>query len=347
MTLLRRYRTLVILILMTLALTGLYALNRPESSKQYQSTRDAYVQADLTRVAAQVAGQIQRVVVEENQVVRAGDLLVEIDDSDIRTKLEEARAGMAQAAADIVSLQAQIARQDSRIQQAQAQLDADQAAVMLAQQERDRYLNLRTRGAGTVQSLQRAEAELAASRATLVGDQAAYSAAQQALEVLQANLAKAQATQNIAQARLDAAELALSHTRITAPVSGTVAQKVVRPGGYMKIGETLLTLVPLDNLYITANFRETQIARMRPGQPVSFTVDALPNITLAGRVESLGPASSVSFSAIQPHNASGNFTKIVQRLPVRIAVEPGQPNVGRLKVGMSVIPEVNTGNDRL
>ena len=109
----------------------------------------------------------------------------------------------------------------------------------------------------------------------------------------------------------------------------------------------VLTLGPLEDLYITANFRETQIARLRPGQPVSFTVDALPNITLAGRVESLGPASSVSFSAIQPHNATGNFTKIVQRLPVRIAVEPGQPNARRLKVGMSVIPDVNTGNDRL
>lgn len=344
MTSLRPFRILAILVLLILAAAGFYTLNRPESAATHQSTNDAYVQADLTRVAPQIAGRIRRVLVEENQPVRAGDPLAEIDHRDARIKVEEARAGLAQAAAEVVSLQARIARQASTIDQARAQLGADRAAVTLARQERQRYRNLADRGAGTVQALQRAEAELASKRAALAGDQAAYSAARQEREVQQADLQQAKAAQNTAQAKLDAAELALSYTHIVAPVNGTVAQKVVRSGAYVNIGETLLTLVPLDRLYITASFRETQIAQMHPGQPVHFTVDALPDVTLTGKVDSLGPASSVSFSPIPPHNATGNFTKIVQRLPVRIAVDPEQSNAKRLKVGMSVVPEVDTSH---
>jgi len=338
----RLFRLLAVLAILILAGIGFHLLNRPESAAGEQSTTDAYVQADLTRVSPQIAGRVGKVLVEENQAVRAGEPLVEIDDRDARIQVEEARAALAQASAEVVGLQARLKRQASTIEQARAQLEADRAAVNLARQEQTRYHDLAEIGAGTVQAQQRAEAELAARRAGQMGDRAAYDAAKQERAVLRADIEKARAAENTARARLDAAELALSYTRIKAPVDGTVAQKVVRPGAYVNVGETLLTLVPLDDLYINANFRETQIAHMHTGQPVRFTVDALPGATLTGKVASLGPASGVSFSAIPPHNATGNFTKIVQRLPVRIAVDPDQPDVGKLKVGMSVVPEVIT-----
>ncbi|ASK33300.1 efflux transporter periplasmic adaptor subunit [Alcanivorax sp. N3-2A] len=341
----RSFRVIAVLVLLILAGAGFYTLNRPESSATWQNTNDAYVQADLTRVSPQIAGRVERVLVKENQPVHAGEPLLEIDHRDASIKVDEARAALAQAAAEVTGLQARLQRQQSTIDQAHARLSANRAAVTLAEQERSRYQDLAQRGAGTVQALQRAHAELAAKRASQAGDQAAYAAAKQELEVLRADIEQARAAHDTAQARLDAAELALSYTRIAAPVSGTVAQKVVRPGAYVNIGETLLTLVPLAHLYITAHFRETQIAHMRAGQPVRFTVDALPHVPFSGKVASLGPASSVSFSPIPPHNASGNFTKIVQRLPVRIAVDPDQPGLQRLKVGMSVVVDVDTRTD--
>ncbi|MGD8175306.1 HlyD family secretion protein [Marinimicrobium sp. ARAG 43.8] len=338
----RWFRILAVLVVLLLAAIGFHWLNRPESAADVQSTADAYVQADLTRVSSQIAGRAARVLVEENQTVRAGDPLVDIDDRDARIQVEEARAALAQATAEVTGLQARLERQESTIEQARARLAADRAAVNLARQEQARYHNLVDTGAGTLQAQQRADAELSARQADQMGDRAAYKAAEQERAVLRADIEKARAAEKTARAKLEAARLSLSYTHIEAPVDGTVAQKVIRPGAYVNVGETLLTLVPLDDLYITAHFRETQIAHMQTGQSVRFTVDALPGVTLSGRVASLGPASGVSFSPIPPHNATGNFTKIVQRLPVRIAVDPNQPGVDRLKVGMSVVPEINT-----
>jgi membrane fusion protein (multidrug efflux system) len=192
--------------------------------------------------------------------------------------------------------------------------------------------------------MQQAEEQLGIQLANQEKSTAGLQAAKQQVAILKADLEKAWAALAQAQAAQDAADLRLSYTRITAPINGTVGKKSVRNGAFVNVGQPLLAIVPLDAVYITANYRETQLARVRPGQAVDITVDALPGKTLRGTVESLGPASGVSYSAVAPHNATGNFTKIVQRLPVRIRVNPGQSMAEKLRVGMSVTPKIRVAN---
>ena len=302
-------------------------LNRPESVASEQSTDDAYVRADFTVIAPQVAGVISRVAVEEHQLVQAGAALVNIDDRALHIAVDTAKA-------TVDSLMAQLERQQSAIAQARAALAASSASVKLADANRSRFDNLARDGSGTVQAQEQAQAQWDIQRAARERDQAGLRAAEQQVAILRAELEKAQA------ARADA-ELKLSYANVVAPVSGVVAQRKARVGGYARVGEPLLTLVPLDALYVEANLRETQSARVQVGQPVEVVVDALPGVRLKGRVESLGPASGVSFSPVPPHNATGNFTKIVQRLPVRIQLEPDQEDARRLRVGMSVRPRID------
>lgn len=312
------------------ALAGAFViLNRPESRASEQSTDDAYVQADFTVVAPQVAGVVSHVAVDDHQQVRAGAPLVNIDDRALRIAVANAKAA-------IDSLQAQLDRQQSAIAQARAAVAASGASLKLAEANRSRFANLARDGSGTVQAEQQAEAQWDIQRATRDRELAGQRAAEQQVAILRAELEKAQAAKA-------SADLNLSYASVVAPVSGVVAQRKARVGGYARVGDPLLTLVPLDALYVEANFRETQSSRVRVGQPVDITVDALPGVRLKGRVESLGPASGVSFSPLPPHNATGNFTKIVQRLPVRIHLVAGQEDARRLRVGMSVRPRIDVG----
>lgn len=331
--------TVAALLLMFLIGGGLY-LNRPESRASTQSTDDAYVHADFTMVAPQVSGRIDQVLVEDNQPVKQGQLLATIDDRDFAVAVQVAEAQAAGAQASVAGLEARLVQQQSSIRQAQAAVAVDEAALKLAKANQARYRNLAADGSGTVQARQQAEMQASAQQASLEKAQAHLQAARQQVDVLQADLEKARAAHAQAQATLAAEKLKLSYTRITAPMAGTVGQKSVRIGAFVHVGKPLLAIVPLDAVYITANFRETQLARVRPGQPVDIEVDALAGQILKGQVESLPPASGVSYSAVAPHNATGNFTKIVQRLPVRIRIEADQPAAARLKVGMSVTPEI-------
>jgi membrane fusion protein, multidrug efflux system len=311
-------------------------LNRPESSASSQSTDDAYVQADFTLVAPQVPGVVSKVLVKDNQAVRAGDLLAVLDDRDGALAVNAAKARVASAQASIVSLQAHLIQQESAIRQAQATLASDDASLQLAKENQVRYRNLSMDGSGTVQALQQADAQVGIQLAAREKNQAGVSAARQQMTVLHADLENARAALDQARSAQSAAELKQSYTRITAPVGGTIDHKSVRVGAFVNVGQPLLAIVPLENAYITANFRETQLARVRPGQAVRIDVDALPGENLKGVVDSLGPASGVSYAAVAPHEATGNFTKIVQRLPVRIRIDPGQPAATGLRVGMSV-----------
>jgi membrane fusion protein (multidrug efflux system) len=316
-------------------------LNRPESSGSSQTTDDAYVEADFTVVAPQVSGTVDAVLVQDNQQVKQGELLATIDPRDFSIALDQAKAQVLSADAGVASLEAQLRQQEPAIRQAQAAVTADEAALKLASANQARYRNLASDGSGSLQALQQAEAQLSIQLAALKKSEASLEAARQRTDVLKADLGKARAALAQAHAGQAAAELRFSYTRISAPVSGTVGQKSVRVGAFVNVGKPLLAIVPLDKVYITANFRETQLARVRPGQTVDITVDALPGETLKGTVESLGPASGASFAAIPPVNATGNFTKIVQRLPVRIRVNPGQAGAERLRVGMSVKPTIH------
>jgi len=326
-----------------LAAAAAYAtLNQPESEAAQQATDDAYVQADLTAMAPQVAGVIAEVPVQDNQAVQAGQLLVRLDDRDLRVALDAAKAQVASAQASLEVLEAQIQRQNSEVQQVQANLSADEATLQLAQANRSRFTQMAQDGSGTEQARQQAEAQWQQASAARLRNQAAVASAQAQLGVLKAEHKRAQAALASAQAAQAGAELKLSYTLVKAPVAGVVAAHHARVGSYAQTGQPLLTLVPKDALYVEAHFRETQLARIQVGQAVSLRVDALPGVLLRAHVASLGPASGVSLSPLPAHNATGNFTKIVQRLPVRIELEPGQDVARQLRVGMSVRPQIET-----
>lgn len=328
-------------VLLLAAATGIALyLNSPESSASVQSTDHAYVQADFTAVAPQVSGTVNTVRILENQSVSEGELLATIDDRDFIVAVNAAKAQVASAHASIASLQAHLVQQDTAIRQAQAALAADDASLKLARVNLARYRNLASDGSGSVQALQQAQAQLSIQSAGREKSQAGLQGARQRVDILKADLEKGKAALAHAQAAQAAAELKLSYTRITAPIGGTIGQLSVRVGAYINAGKPLLAIVPLDAVYITANFRETQLARVQTGQAVDIEVDALRGEALKGTVDSLGPASGASYSAIAPHNATGNFTKIVQRLPVRIRIHPGQAAAAKLRVGMSVTPTI-------
>lgn len=325
-----RFRMAAIAVAVLALGSAFLILNHSEATASEQSTDDAYVQAHLTVIAPRVGGWISSVAVEDNQTVKEGASLVTIDDRELLIALDTARA-------NVDSLRARLERQSSTIAQAEASELASRAGLELAWTNRQRYSKLASDGSGTVQAQQQANAQWEIQRAVHARDIAGVKAAEQEFAILSADLRKARAAK-------DDAELRLSYSRVLAPISGVVAQRKARVGGYARVGEPLLTLVPLDALYVEAHFRETQLARVRVGQPVEIEVDAFPGLRLKGRVESLGPASGVSFSPLPPHNATGNFTKIVQRIPVRIELEPGQTEVAHLRVGMSVRPSISVAS---
>lgn len=321
---------------------AIFALNRSDSGKRYQRTDDAYIRADFTMVAPQISGRIVEVAALENRPVERGDLLFAIDGRDYALQVENAQAQLGVAEAGLESIRQQIAQQDSVITQARAQVEADEASLALARLEYERYRGLASQGASSRQLFQQAEADYKVARATMAQHQAKYESEILQLQILQAEGQKSEATVNQARAGLELAELNLSYCRVAAPISGTVSQQSARIGAYAQAGQALLAVVPLRDIYIDAYFRETQLANIKVGQPVKIGVDAAPGRTFKGVVASLGPASNASFSSIAPHSTSSNFTKIVQRLPVRIAIT--DEDMGQLKVGMSVQPEIDTGS---
>ena len=317
-----------------------------EADARTQETDDAYVQADVTVVAPQVAGQIAKVLVEENQSVHAGQPLVQIDPRDLQVALQNAKAQVAAALANQANLQAQIERQSSLGHGLQATLHADHATLALAQANRDRYANLAQDGSGSVQARQQAEAQWQTAQAGIERDSAALDANTQQTAVLKTELERAKAAVDAAKAQQAAAELNLSYAAIQAPGEGIVAQRTARTGAIVNKGQPLLTIVPVQAAFIEAHYRETQLAHVAVGQAVSFTVDALPGVTFKGHVASLGPASGASLAPLAAHNATGNFTKIVQRLPVRISIDPGQAAQAQLRIGMSVKTSISTNAGR-
>lgn len=342
MTLPKKVKIFSAAILLTALGGSILYMNRPASSASAQSTDDAYVQADLITVSPQISGTVDKVHVEDNQLVKTGQLLATIDDREFTVAVQGAKAQVANAQAGIKSFEAQLVRQKSTIDQAAAALKADNASLALAKTNQARYRNLASDGSGTIQAQEQAEAQLNIQLANSERNRAVLLGAQQQVAILQADVDKAKAALLQAEAAESAADLKISYTRITAPSNGTVGHKSVRAGAFVTNGKPLLEIVPLDNVYITANYRETQLAHVRQGQKVEVTIDALPGEKLKGTVDSIGPASGVSYSAIAPHNATGNFTKIVQRLPVRIRILPDQAASSKLRVGMSVTTTIHT-----
>jgi membrane fusion protein (multidrug efflux system) len=306
-----------------------------------QSTDDAYVKSDYTTVAPKISGYIAEVLVRDNARVEAGQVLARIDDRDLSAALDQARAGVEAADAALRNLDAQIALQHSVIEQQQANVAATEAKLTFAQQENDRYKTLLKSGFGTSQRAQQAVAALSENQAQSQRDRAALAAARKAIDVLATERGKAEAERDRSRATLHQAELNLSYTTITAPVDGTVGARSLRVGQYVQAGTQLMAVVPLHAVYVVANFKETQLANVRSGQPVEIAVDGFPGVALRGHVDSLSPASGLEFALLPPDNATGNFTKIVQRIPVRIAIDGGRL-AGLLRAGMSVEPTIDT-----
>jgi membrane fusion protein (multidrug efflux system) len=306
------------------------------------TTDDATIQADSVLISPKVSGYIAQVLVQDNQPVGGGQVLARIDDRDYRTMLDAARANLAADQANIQTLEQQIGQQRLAVVQARAVVDADQAAIVFSQQQSTRFASLARTGAGTMQAAQQWLADIREKQAAAARDTAAVGVAEREIGVLKSTLAKAQATLLQQQAAVHQAELNLGYTTITSPVDGTVGARTLRVGQYVQAGTQLMAVVPLSAVYVTANYKETQLTSVQPGQPVTIGVDTFPGDTVKGVVNSIAPASGEEFALLPPDNATGNFTKIVQRIPVKITVDPHDPLAGRLRPGMSVEPTIDT-----
>ena len=307
-----------------------------------QETDDAYVTADFSIVAPKVSGLIDRVLVEDNQSVHAGQMLAHIDDRDYHTAGLVAQANLEAGQADITNLNAALAHQTSVIGQARATLHADDAMLTFTRANSSRYASLSRGGAGSMEQQQQSTAQYQQAVATSERDKAVLDAADRQVDILQAQHVRAEANLKRLQAELEQAQLNLSYTRIVAPVDGVVGERAVRIGNYVNPGSALLAVVPLSSAYVLANFQETQLTNVVRGQTATIVVDSFPGHRLTGTVDSLAPASGVAFSPIAPDNATGNFTKVVQRIPVKIVLTPGQDMQQRLRVGMSAEATVDT-----
>jgi membrane fusion protein (multidrug efflux system) len=316
---------------------------RNETYGQYQqSTDNAYVAADSVVVASKVAGYVDRVLVTENQPVREGDALAQLDIRDYRAQSNQVTAQIAATLAGADTVRAQQREQDAAIDQARAQLAAATAQAALAGEQVARYRPLAATGAEPREKLDQLQAQAREAQAQVAAARAGLLAAQRRLGALGEQIQQANSQANAARAQLEAARLNLSATTLRASITGRVGDLTVRAGQYVQPGQRLMSVVPTDRIYVTANFKETQLGLIRRGQPVALEIDALPDLELEGRVESIAPGTGAEFSILPPQNATGNFTKIVQRIPVRISIQ-ATPEVRRLLVpGMSVVATVDT-----
>lgn len=307
-----------------------------------QVTDDAYVRAEITRLSSQVAGPILRIDVQDFQHVKAGELLMEIDPRDYLAQVAQMEANVSSAKATLDNLENQIALQRATISQAEAQVSSASARRLLAGQERERQEALLQTTFGTRQKVEQVVAQDRAAQADLEASKAAVEAQRRQLDVQIGTRQQRAADLSAAQALLDAAKLRLSYTRITAATDGVVSERQVQQGDYVTIGSNLISVVPLPNVYVVANYKETQLTRFQPGQHVYISVDTFPGAVLKGRVERISPASGSQFSLLPPDNATGNFTKVVQRIPVRIQLDSDDVLLGKLRPGMSVVARVHT-----
>src|SRR6266568_1891456 len=337
-----RQAALIVLVTIVLALgatTGWYWWT---AWRFQQSTDDAYVQSDITVISPKIEGYIKEVRVEENQPVAAGQVLIVVDDRDFAAKVAQAEAAVATEEAIVATYVSRLGSQQAMIEQATASVQSAEADLNRAQLDYKRYTALVTSDFASRQRFETADADSRKADAALGKARAALVAEQSQLAVLHSQKREEEARLVQARAGLRLAKNDLDNTVIRAPVAGIVGNRAGRVGQYVKPGTQLLSLVPLPHVYVTANFKETQLTHMRPGQSAEISVDAYPDQPLTGRIQSFAPASGAQFSLLPPDNATGNFTKIVQRVPVRIALPAEGPLARLLRPGLSVTVTVDT-----
>lgn len=331
----------IIIIVIALALAG-GGYRWWTHSRYFESTDNAYIRADITVITPRVSGEVVALAVQNNQPVKAGDLLLKIDPRDYQARLANAQAAVAAAQAALAANDQQKATQAAMIEEARATLSSAQADHARAQKDWQRADTLVRQGVATHQRLDTATAAYRAAQAQITRAEAGVKVATQQAATLVANREQLQAQLQAVRASEKLAELDLASTELHAPVDGVVGDLSARIGERVNAGIRLLSIVPLQSVYVDANFKETQMTHMHAGQPVQLSVDAYPDHELKGHVESLAPASGSEFALLPPDNATGNFNKIVQRMPVRIAVDDYAGLRGRLRPGMSVEAEVDT-----
>jgi membrane fusion protein, multidrug efflux system len=301
-----------------------------------QATDDAYIRGELTPLSAQVDGYVKRVAVGDFQRVKRGDLLVQIDDADYAARVAEAEAALAGAGAAIENIKARKAMQKAQVDAATDTVAAANADAVRDREEQARQRALLATSFGTEQKVEQADAAARRAVATLAQDQAALDAQHRQLAVLDTEELELRADAKAKQAALDLAKIDLGYTRITAPVAGEVSERGVFDGQYVHAGTQVISVVPLDDVWVVANYKETQLTHVAVGQKAEIRVDTFPGAVINAVVDSIAPASGSQFSLLPPDNATGNFTKVVQRIPVKLRLQPDNPLAGRLRPGMSV-----------
>ncbi|MBD9528582.1 HlyD family secretion protein [Paracoccus sp. PAR01] len=336
-------QVLAVLLVLAVMIGGFFFYDWYANGRFIERTDNAYLRADKVSMAPVVSGKIDQIYVADNQEVVAGQPLLKIDPRRYEFAMREARATVDGRKAELVKSQADLASQASVIAQAQADLESAAEDAKLAQKDFDRMSPLAARGVESQQKVERARTALDQAGSITHLKQAVLDEARQQTTALKAQVEKAQADLAAARESLGRAEIDLEDTVLRAAISGRLGDRTAQLGQFVQPGTPLLTIVPTDDIYLVANFKETQIADMRAGQPVRIDIDAYPDLKLTGIVDSFAPGTGAQFALLPPENATGNFTKIVQRVPVRIRLEPGPTGLPPLLPGLSIEVSVDTG----
>ncbi len=329
-------RRLFIFIALLVLVAGAFFAHWYLIGRHYETTDNAYVQGEITRISSQLAARIEQVHVQDNQHVKPGDLLVSLEAGDFRLALEQARANLAIREAELAQARSRLERQTSLIAASQASVNAAQANLERSQKDLSRVEALRKPGFVSEERVTTLSADARVARSQRQKAEADLAAQRQQVATLEADVKRLQAQMDGARAEIERAELNLGRTEIRAPISGIVGQRSARNGQYVPVGAYLMSIVPDEDIWVQANFKETQIGRMQVGLRAELTFDTFPDTPIEGRVESLSPASGAQFSLLPPDNATGNFTKVVQRIPVKLTFPSDNPLKGRIRPGMSV-----------
>lgn len=338
----KRNRLLLIVALFGVMLLAGYGYYWLTQGRFIQTTDDAYVGGDITSISAKVDGYVVRVNILDNQSVKAGDLLVQLDDRDYRASLAQAEGEVSAEQAALVNVAANRSLQEATIEQAKATITGCEAQVERTQDDVARYQKLHETNMVSAQSLQQAQTDFRQAVADDKQARATLLAAQRELTVIDSQRAQALAALDKARAGRDLAKLNLEHTRIYSPINGVVGNRRVRMGAWTDVGSQLLDIIPDKGLWVDANFKEDQLADMHPGLRATIRADIQPDRLFHGSVDSLSPATGAQFSVLPPENATGNFTKVVQRVPVRITLDDRDGSLGMLRPGLSVVVSIET-----
>jgi len=313
-----------------------------ETNASHQSTDDAYLQSDLTPISAHVAGYIREMPVQDFDRVHKGQLIAQLVDDDYKATVAQLAAGVAAAQAQIGTIKAQHGLQDSNVQAAQAAIEVVQANIAQNDRDQARQQKLLSTGSSSTEAGEKLKTTAAQLAAQLQQAKAQFSGAQHQLTVLDAQRVQAEAAIAAQQAALDLARINLGYTQIVAPEDGVIGQRQLKPGQLVGIGGQLTTLTPLPRIWVIANYKETQLTHMNVGAPATIEVDTFPGHALRGHVQSFAPGSGAQFALLPPDNATGNFTKVVQRVAVKLAIDDADGLLDRLRPGMSVVATVDT-----